>query len=266
MRLGDGLAVHVAGDPGERVLWFHGYTMDSSVFAELWDRLPGFTHVGVDLPGHGRSRPVAPGDTLAALAAEVAAGAEREGIRHLVGLSFGTLLALQVAATRPAAFASLVLAAPALAGAPHDPDVERRYVDLALLYRRAGPGPHLRELWMRDPPDLFRHVNRRPALAARLAAVIDRHGWTELGGTGMRGFTEPAQDDALVARVRASTLIVLGEDELPAHRSCAARIARTVPSCEVAMVAGAGHLVLLEEPDVVAPVVAEHVAAASVSR
>jgi pimeloyl-ACP methyl ester carboxylesterase len=27
---------------GPAVLWIHGYTMDSSVWAELWERLPGW--------------------------------------------------------------------------------------------------------------------------------------------------------------------------------------------------------------------------------
>jgi 2-succinyl-6-hydroxy-2,4-cyclohexadiene-1-carboxylate synthase len=255
---GDGLVARTGGGDGEGILWFHGYTMDASVFADVWAALPRWRHVGVELPGHGASRALRDGEDLAALAATIAGCAARLRIRHLVGLSFGTLVALQVAATRPDAFATLVLAAPALAGAGADPAVERRYVELAALYRREGPGPHMTRLWMASPPDIFRHAVRRPAVAARLAASIDRHGWRELEAYSMQQLAAPPQDGAVLERVRAATLLLVGEHELTAHITCAAAIAATVPSCTVRVLAGAGHLALLEEPEAAAHFIAEH--------
>ena len=263
LRVGDGLSAHVSGAGDEAILWFHGYTMDASVFADVWAALPRRRHVGIDLPGHGASRPVDDGDVLPALAETIAGEALRLGVRHLVGLSFGTLVALEVAAACPDAFATLVLAAPGLAGAPADPAVERRYVELARLYHAAGPGPHMTALWMRSPPDIFRHVTRRPALAARLAEVIDRHSWRELETFSMRHLTTGPQDGAVLRRVRAATLVLLGEHELPAHRMCAAAIAGAVEDATVRTLPGAGHLALLEEPHAAAAIVAEHLHAAT---
>jgi pimeloyl-ACP methyl ester carboxylesterase len=255
---GEGLAAWMCGGEGEGVLWFHGYTMDASVFAEVWAELPGWRHIGVDLPGHGDSRPVDDHDDLLGLAETMAEVARRLGVRHLVGLSFGTLVALQVAATRPEAFSTLVLAAPGLAGAATDPAVERRYVELALLYRHAGPGRHMTELWMGSPPDIFRHALGRPALAARLAAVIDGHSWRELDTFSMRRLTTGRQDGAVLERVRAATLVLVGEHELPAHRACAATIATGIPRCVTRVLPGAGHLALLEDPERAAGHIAEH--------
>jgi pimeloyl-ACP methyl ester carboxylesterase len=257
---GDGLVASASGDgDGDAILWFHGYTMDASVFDELWRALPGRRHVGLDLPGHGRSRPLRADDDLATLARTVADFARRTGIRQLVGLSFGTLLATHVAAVAPDDVASLVLAAPGLAGAAHDPLVERRYIELAMLYHRRGAGPHMTELWMRSPPDIFRHAVARAPLAARLRAVIDRHRWLELESFAMRDLVAPVQDHALLARIRARTLVLIGDSELDAHRACARLIGEAVPDCAVEVLPDAGHLALLETPAAAAARIAEHV-------
>ena len=36
-----------AGD-GDKVLWIHGYTMDSSLWQPLWDQLPDWHHIGME--------------------------------------------------------------------------------------------------------------------------------------------------------------------------------------------------------------------------
>ena len=243
---GDGLVAHVVDRGGPPVLWLHGYTLDHTVFRKQWARLPGFCHIGLDLPGHGASRALRPGDTLNTVADTVAAFAAGIGARRLVGLSFGTLLAVQVAAV--GAFDRLILAAPGLAGGPSDRSVEQRYIELARLYATAGPGPHMTELWMRSPPPLFAGVG------PEVAAVIDRHTWSELRGPLMYELTRAPQDAALLARIGAPTLIVLGEHELPAHRACAALLARHVPDCELELLSGGGHLALLQAPDAAAEV------------
>jgi pimeloyl-ACP methyl ester carboxylesterase len=256
--VGDGLVAHAADGEGQAVLWLHGYTLDTTVFLPLWRRLTGWHHVGLDLPGHGRSRRLRDGDDLRAIADVVSAFAERRSIKHVVALSFGSLLALEIAAARPRQFATLVLAAPGLAGGPHDRAIERRYGELAQLYRRLGCGHHMTELWMRSPPDVFAHVARRPAVAARLASVIDQHSWEEMGGLRMRDLTRHAQDDALLARVRAATLVLIGEHEIGAHVACAEIIARGVRDCAVDRLPDGGHLALLEMPSAAAPRIARH--------
>ena len=258
----DGLVALEAGERGEGVLWFHGYTMDARVFADLWALLPGWRHVGLELPGHGASRPLRPDDDLHSLGRALAWAAQDAGIRHLVGVSLGTVLALQVAMERPEGFASLTLAAPGLAGGPHEPDVEARYLELAELYRSRGSGPHMTDLWMRTPPDVFLHVSRRPDLASRLREIVDRHRWEELETLGTRALTEPRQEATAIGRVAASTLVLIGDDELPAHRACAAIIAEALRDCEIALIRDAGHLAMLEEPEAAASVIGPHLAAA----
>jgi 2-succinyl-6-hydroxy-2,4-cyclohexadiene-1-carboxylate synthase len=246
MHAWDGLAVAAAGT-GPSVLWLHGYTMRSQVWEPLWARLPGWRHLGLDLPWHGSSRDLRDGEDLAALADTVVAHARRHGVQHVVALSFGTVLASEMAIRHPDAIACWLLAAPALTGMPHEPSVAQRYRDLATMYADRGPGPHLTDLWMTTPPAIFAGVNARPPVRKRVRALVDRHQWRELATDGMRPLVSGIQDPAELAAIDGELHVAVGELDLLCHRACArslqlqagARIHR-MPSC--------GHLPLLEDP------------------
>jgi pimeloyl-ACP methyl ester carboxylesterase len=94
------LHVQIAGH-GPAVLWIHGYTMDSTLWRPVWDLLPGFRHIGVDLPGHGGFGPLRSDETLPSLAARIATQARALRARKVVALSFGSCVALENAAAEP---------------------------------------------------------------------------------------------------------------------------------------------------------------------
>ena len=246
---------------GPAVLWLHGYTMDSTLWADLWDRLPGFRHVGVDLPGHGESGPLPAGITLPRLAAMVAPLAREYGARRLVGLSFGSMIALQLAADEPALVERLVVGAPTIGGAPAEPGMRELYLELAML-RRAGGPEAVTTRWMTSPPDIFRGTEAHPALRDLIRAVIMRHPWAELRSGAMQAVGRHRQDDAALARIAAETLVFVGADDMPTFRDNADRLRRGVARCRVHPVPGTGHLCLLERPDLAAPALREHLAAA----
>lgn len=255
---GDGLVARARPGTLTPVLWFHGYAMDSRVWQEVWDDLPGWHHIGLDLPGHGGSRGIRPGEDLASIARVVARLAAAQGVRHLVGLSFGTMLALEVAMQMPDDYDTLVLGAPALARGPHDADVERRYEQLAGLYAESGAGPHMAQAWMRDPPALFRGAQRRPVLWLRLFWLASLHRWVELTDASMLALTSPPQDPARLRLVRASTLVVVGDEDLAAYRLSADLVSGAVPGCHRWEMAQAGHLCLLERPSEAAAAIDAH--------
>ena len=263
---GSRLAFRAAGS-GPAVLWIHGYTMDSSVWAELWALLPGWRHVGVELPGHGQSPPLAPGATLGGVAAQVAEICMETGARNVVALSFGSCVALQLAADHPHLVRRLVVGAPTIAGAPSEPGADKRYRELAVLRqmapvvsRQIPAGELLADLWMQSPPDIFRGTEAHPALRARLRSVIIRHRWEELGTGAMQAVTRDAQTDADLRRITAATLVFQGDNDMPTFFDNAARLARVLSDCHVEAVPKAGHLVLLERPETVAPALADHLA------
>jgi pimeloyl-ACP methyl ester carboxylesterase len=247
---------------GPAILWIHGYTMDRTIWYPLWDKLPGFRHCGVDLPGHGRSGPIRDGETLAGLAARIMEVAAAEGADQVVGLSFGSAVALQLAISYPQAVRRLVVAAPAIAGALSDAGAARREIQLTMLYRIAGPGPHMTKLWMTSPPDIFRGTESHPPLRERLGRIIDGHRWAELKCGAMRSLVSHVHTDADLGRVTAATLVITGDQDMPAFLANASRLAAVVPRCDRLSVPEAGHLCLIERPDEVAGPLRAHLAAA----
>lgn len=254
----DGLAALGTTAPGEGVLWMHGYTMDSTVWAGLWERLPGWRHFGIDLPGHGGSRALRPEDNLSSVAMRLGRDALSRGVRHLVGLSFGSLITLEIAACYPGSFDRIVLAAPTFGGGPVDPDAQRLNRELVRLFDAKGAGPWMTTLWMAAPPDIFTGAAKHPALWRQLADLADRHRWLELSGGQMQRFNGIRQNEKRLARIQADVLVLVGDDDMPAFRRAAQILARTLPRCRVRYMPEAGHLCLLETPDLAASLIRSH--------
>ena len=254
----DGLAARVVDGGGDAVLWIHGYTLDSSIWGEVWERLPGWCHIGIDLPGHGSSEPLPPGATMPELARRVIRFAQDHAVRHVIGLSFGGMLALQMAIEAPDAFATLTLSSPALGGGPENPHAHARNRELMRLYRERGAGPWMTELWMTWPPDIFRGASRHPDLWRRLRSAIDRHAWDELDDGRLHRLTRYPQQAQELARVRAPVLLLVGEDDMPSFKRSADLLWRGIGRCERVYCTGAGHLSLLEEASAVCHLVEAH--------
>ena len=245
---------------GPGVLWIHGYAMDSSLWDELWDLIPGFRHVGVDLPGHGASGPLPAGLTLPALAAELARLARSADACRVVALSLGTVVALQMAIDCPDVVERLVLGAPAIGGQQAEPGVPERYRQLMLLRRMIGPGEQMADLWMAAPPDIFRGTQRHPRMRQRIRGVVARHSWAELDNGRMRPLTGYRQDPAALSRIAADTLVVVGDEEMLTYYRHAETLRTTLTRCRLFTLPAAGHLCLLEQPAQAGPILAVHLA------
>lgn len=242
------------GPPG--VVWLHGYTMDSTLWRPLWQLLPGTRHLGMDLPGHGTATLEPLPSSLPALAGVVARRMERDRCRTLVGLSFGSCVALQVALDHPQVVDRLVLAAPTLAGNVDDPQARDKYIALSHQYRRSGSGPELTALWMAGPPAIFSGLRRRPEAFARVETVVRAHTFAELRTGGMRALTTSVHSTGQLASLALPVLVVVGSEDMERFRDNAALLGAAVPGCRIAVVKGAGHLPLLEDPDTCADVLA----------
>jgi 2-succinyl-6-hydroxy-2,4-cyclohexadiene-1-carboxylate synthase len=254
----EGLALRVQPGDGGAVLWIHGYTLDARIWSEMWELLPGYHHVGVDLPGHGRSRPLTSGEDLGALARSLLRLVTKQRIKHVVGLSFGGLIALELAIEASTQLETLVLCSPAVGDGPVDPAAQTRNLDLMNIYRKRGAGPWLRELWMSSPPDIFKGASAHPALWKRLASIIDEHSWEELGDTRMEVLTRCRQTPERLRRIRARTLLLIGEDDMSTFKRGAELIRRGVPGCQRHYLPATGHLGILESPELVHPFLHAH--------
>jgi pimeloyl-ACP methyl ester carboxylesterase len=243
----DGLAARVMDGGGAGVLWLHGYTLDSSVWGPLWEALPAWRHIGLDLPGHGASRPLKQRESLPELARRIGAFASSEAVEHIGGVSLGAMVGLQVAIEYPESFRTLLVCSPPLGGGPQDPDARTRNLELTRLYRERGSGPWMTELWMKWPPDIFKGAARHAALWLQLKNLVDQHSWVELLDSRMQHLTMYPQQVQQLSRVRAATLAVVGEEDMPTFKRCAELLRRGISSCERIYWPGAGHISLLEE-------------------
>jgi pimeloyl-ACP methyl ester carboxylesterase len=258
---GAGLTARIRPGPHDRILWIHGYTLDSSSWAEIWGLLPGWYHIGIDLPGHGGSRPLTERDDLRSLGRAIGRHALDHGARHIVALSFGTIIATQVAITFPAELRTLILGATSLSGGPQDSEVERLYDALIRLYHERGPGPHLRELWMTSPPPLFQGAENRPELWRELWQLVGEHRWLELDRGAMRQLTSHPQRESDLRRIQAATLILLGDNEMAAFRRCGEIIHRAIPDATRHYLPNVGHLCMLEVPGEASALIEAHLRA-----
>jgi pimeloyl-ACP methyl ester carboxylesterase len=255
---GDGLMARQEPGAGDGVLWIHGYTLSSASWQELWSCLSGWRHVGLDLPGHGASRPWRENDDLRSLAQTIIDVAGRMGLRHLVALSFGTLVAAQVAIQAPDLFSSITLGAPALGGGATDPEVERTYELLIRLRGENKVGPHLRKAWMEEPSPIFRGIERKSVLWKRLEQQIDGHSWEELETTAMYRMISCRQRPEALRKVSGELLILVGESDMFAFKRCAEIIRRNVKKARREYLKETGHLCMLQSPDLAARLIDQH--------
>lgn len=248
------LAVHaqepIAGTP---LVLLHAFPLDSTMWEPVVSRLRDVPVVLIDAPGFGGS---APGEepSLDAYALDVVAAVRRLGVDEAVvaGLSMGGYVAMAVAEAAPGMLAGIGLLS---TKASADPEAAReaRMAMVAAVERGedAVAVPMLEKLLgstsLATRPDVVETVRDRlreapPAGIAwaqrAMAARPDRLAALEALPEGL---------PALVLRGSEDTLMSDGD----------ARAMADALGVEVVEIAGAGHLVALEDPDAVAAALAD---------
>ena len=238
---------------GPAVCWIHGYTMDSRLWDDIWPHLPGYRHVGIDLPGHGQSPPLRAGTSMSELAEGVAAILRREQAGRLVAMSLGTMVAFEVAIRRLHPLAKLAVVAPALVGMPAAAGTAGQYRTLTAL-RRMGLGGALTDVWMSRTSGIFAGLSRYPERFAALRGVVDDHGWAELDVGGPTAFYREPQHSGDLPGSAGELLVLAGDEDMPEFRDLCGRLGTEVTGAQMVTLPGAGHLPLLEQPELALPV------------
>jgi pimeloyl-ACP methyl ester carboxylesterase len=230
------------------VVWVHGYTMSAQAWHPLWQRMPEFTHVGVDLPGHGATAPWPRTATLGDVGSAVADVMRDHASTRLVGLSFGSAVALE-AALRGGPVDRLVMAAPTInEKVRDDPQARDRVMELARGRQAGLTSERLASIWMASPPDIFKGLSRHPEAWRHLAGVIGKHTFDEYLDGSMSGILMSTQDDAMLGQVRARTTVIVGSDDMPRFVRNAERLRVGIAGCTVHTLPGVGHIPLFEQP------------------
>ena len=238
---------------GEPMLLITGWTISSAVFDPVADLyLPHLRVVAYDHRGAGRSAPWPAPVSMAMLAADAARVLDDRAIAaaHVVGVSMGAAVALELAIRMPQRVKSLVLVGGG-AGGPAAPRPGVRAAAGTLGGVVADSVRH-RELWPAAALFSERYRREHPDEVAAYMPAFASHrappwmtGWQALASACFGR-------SASLHRVRAATLVLHGELDAMAAVANAGLLADGIPGAELHVVAGAGHAVPLEQPEATA--------------
>lgn len=229
---------------GPLVLLLHGAFVDGRSWQRQMTGLPGRTVVAWDAPGCGASSDPPPQASLADYADDAArlVAALGLGAAHLVGLSFGSGLALEVARRHPGQVASLVLASPYAGWAGSLPEDEVR-ARRAAAVRNARRPP---EEWLPELlPGMFSPTAPDAAIAGMAALMRESRPGPTL--TMVEAFAEADLRDVL-PQVHVPTLIIHGSQDVRAPWPVVQAIHEQIPGSRLAVLDGVGHACSQEAP------------------
>lgn len=230
---------------GPALVLIHGWALDLEVWEPQVTALAGcFRILRWDRRGFGHStgRPSLEADVRDLHALLDRAGIERAAI---LGMSQGARVALRFATTAPDRTRCLVLdGAPADARLAEGEWTEEipfeHYRDLL----RSGGIEALRGALARHP--LMRLRTRDPHMRRLLGAVLRRYGAADLGTSGSRSARLGPQQ---LRSLPMPTLIVNGEHDTPQRLRFGAALHAMLPAAEREIIAHAGHLAGLDNPE-----------------
>ncbi len=227
-------------EAGVPVLFVHGFGGDLGNWLFNLDAAAESAPViALDLPGHGQSDAKLPGTSLAALADFVAKFLDQLGVErvHWVGHSMGGAIGAQFASSQPKRVASLALIASAGLGA----EIDGGYIDgFVQAASRRELKPVVEQLFA-DPSLVSRQLLDDLLRYKRIDGVTEL--LTALGGALFGGGRQAALPAAQLPTT-LPLLVVWGADDrvIPAAHAQAAPAGATV-----AVLPGAGHMVMMEK-------------------
>jgi 3-oxoadipate enol-lactonase len=172
---------------------------------------------------------------------------------HVVGASFGGLVALELAAIEPARVASLVLLAPALPDIDPSPQLLAfaQAEEQAIAVGRIDDAVEINvRMWARDSGADVRSLVAEMQRAAFDLQLRERAESEEL---------EPPITQRL-RTILAPTTIAVGDRDVVDFTRAGERLQRELPHATLQPIADAGHLLALDQPDIVAQLILRHLA------
>jgi 3-oxoadipate enol-lactonase len=202
-----------------------------------------FTLYRYDLPGHGASAVPSAGYGIADLSGQLAAllKEHKTGRIHLAGVSLGGLIAQHFAATHPEQVDRLVL----IDTTPRYTDEMRSmWAERAAGARQSGSASlieGLLKIWF------------TPAAIARNGADVQyvRSTISKCSGEGYALACEAlaaADLRSQLAQIKAPTLVICGDDDIPSFLDAARLLASTIGGARLSWIPQARHASVLEQP------------------
>ncbi|MET1088930.1 MAG: alpha/beta hydrolase [Arthrobacter sp.] len=231
---------------GPPLVLFHGAGEDSRIWRPQLEGLSDdFTVFAWDAPGCGQSDDPAP-DLSAADLGLLTAGFLRAAVPEnptLLGLSWGSMVALELYRGHPDIPASLVLASAyaGWAGSLPPEEVERRYAQVEAEIGQ--PPEQFVEDWL---PSLFTD-KADPAVVAEVAEIMA--GVRPAGMRALLSASGRADYRPVLPAISVPTLLLYGADDQRSPLTVAHELHRRIPASKLAVIPDVGHLAMREAPE-----------------
>lgn len=242
------LYYEVAGQ-GHPLLLIHEGIADSRMWDQQFETFARqYQVIRYDLRGFGKSSVPAGQfanheDTFALL--------EHLGIKqtHVIGMSFGGLIALDFTLAHPEKVTSLVLGAPSVSGRKSSSADVQRFVEEENSLVEQGDLEAATELnlrmWVDGPRRTPDQVD--PTVRQRVREMQ------------YHAFTVPMPDEAeelpleppaitRLAEIRVPTLLIVGDYDIPDKHELARQLASEIPQAQQVVIPGAAHVINMEQP------------------
>jgi 3-oxoadipate enol-lactonase len=254
---GRGFKMHyVQQGDGPAVVFLHGLVFDHTMYEAQFEDLPeSYRCMALDLRGHGHSEcpdgPWSMQDCVDDVVAFI------EGVDaapcHLVGMSWGGMITVQIGVQRPDLLRSMVLIdTSAGAERPDWAEVERAYVT---MLQEQGMSD---EVIASSVPIMFgeRYAGEH---ADGIAVYYDRLRTMNVDGAIEALGAIIGRDSVLdrLGNVRLPALVIHGEQDAAIPMSEAEAIVSGIPGAELVRIPDAGHSTPVEAPDAVNVALAE---------
>ena len=232
-------------------VFIHGVLNDHSVWILQTRYLAhhGWNVLAIDLPGHGKSGGEAP-ISVEGAALSVAAWLDAAGVHKaaLIGHSWGSLIALEVAATRPDRVSHLAMVgtafpmavSPALLAMSQAQPLQA--IDLVNQFSHSMLAPPPSAMG----PGTWLHGTAR----ALMRRVLASNGAVNIFYRGFKACNDYKTGLEAMARVRCPVLLVLGQNDQMTPPKAAQDLVSHAANATVVVVA-AGHQMMLEAPEAV---------------
>ncbi len=258
---GGRLHFDVAGE-GPPLLLLHAGIADLRMWDDVWEPLCARHRVvRYDLRGFGRSS-----------AADVPYAHHRDAVRlldalgieraALLGISFGSGVAIDTALAFPERVAALVLVAGGPFGSPWPADLaaQAEAADAAFLAGEVDRANELElRMWVDGPRRAPHEVD--PEVRERMR-VMNREVWLRAA----EPWREPEQLEppalGRLAEIGVPALAIVGDHDVDHARAGTERLAREIPGARLAVIDGPAHMVPMESPAEFARLVLDFLAGA----
>jgi pimeloyl-ACP methyl ester carboxylesterase len=229
---------------GPPLVLVHGAGDDARIWQPQLDALVDeFTVIAWDEPGAGRSSDVPADFGLANYADCLAAliGAVALGPAHVVGLSWGGVVVLELYRRHPGLVATLILADTYAGwkGSLPAEEVRARVAGVRQVLDAPSAGfAHPPGLFAGDPPARFAPLLAETAAGVRPASLR----------TQLSVMAETDHRD-LLPRITAPTLLIWGELDARSPLSVARQFEQAISNAKLVVIPGAGHVSNIERPE-----------------